>query len=130
MKEDIGVVYSELYEILKNINKEKVMKISPKIIDKIINERDKNYEPKINWNKPLTQQNINQNTKNILAWINLKYWASDEEKDLLLEKIERNKEKYEGSYENLFCNKKLPQKRSKTNIFQKIINFFRRKNKR
>ena len=77
MKEDIGVVYSELYEILKNINKEKVMKISPKIIDKIINERDKNYEPKINWNKPLTQQNINQNTKNILAWINLKYWARE-----------------------------------------------------
>jgi hypothetical protein len=130
MKEDIGVVYSELYEILKNINKEKVMKISPKIIDKIINERDKNYEPKINWNKPLTEQDINQNTKNILAWINLKYWASDEEKDLLLEKIERNKEKYEGSYENLFYNKKLPQKSSKTNIFQKIINFFRGKNKR
>ena len=130
MKDDIGIVYSELYEILKNINKEKVMKIPPKVINKIINERDENYEVKINWNKSLTEQDINQNTKNILAWINLKYWASEEEKDILLEKIERNKDKYEGSYENLFCNKKLPQKSLKINIFQKIINFFRRKNKK
>ena len=39
--------YSEVYEILKYMNKEVVMKIPIEILEKIKNKRDLNYKSKI-----------------------------------------------------------------------------------
>ena len=51
-------VYSELYEILKNIDKNKVMKLPKDIIDKIIKNRDVNIPVIIDWSRSLESQNF------------------------------------------------------------------------
>ena len=54
---DKSLVYSEVYEILKNIEKEKVMLIPEEIIKKIKSNVDPNYKDKIDWSKKLSVQN-------------------------------------------------------------------------
>lgn len=82
--ENRKIVYSELYEILRNIEKDKVMQIPSYIIKEIIYGRDKEYKVIINWNKPLTEQKFNEDTINVLGWINSKFWKQNEKEELSL----------------------------------------------
>ena len=91
-------VYSELYAILKDIDKVKVMKIPNSLLREIIDNRDKDYVFNIDWDKPLLEQGISMDAINILGYINLNYWAStDEEKRRLREKFKQNKVEFEKS---------------------------------
>lgn len=84
MNDNKGIIYAELYEILKSIDKMKVMKVPIDILNTIIRESDKNYNINIDWSRPLEEQNLHEDTINVLGWINLNYWAeTEEEKDNL-----------------------------------------------
>ena len=84
-KENIDIVCSEIYEILKNIEKNKVMKIPSEILEMIKEHRNPNLKVNINWNEPLENQNLNKDTINLLGWINLNFWAeTEEERDRLI----------------------------------------------
>ena len=80
MSDNKSLVYSEVYEILKNIEKEKVMLIPEEIIKKIKSNVDPNYTDKINWSKKLAVQNLQADTINIIGYFNYNYWCDTDEK--------------------------------------------------
>lgn len=105
------VVYSEVYEIVNQLEDDLVNKIPQKLIEFFDEERDKNYSPKIDINIPLNKQKINRNTMILLTILNLNYWCeTKEEKQELLKILKENEEKVklrgrqlkEGNFNNLF----------------------------
>ena len=77
---DRSLVYSEVYEILKNIEKEKVMLIPEEIIKKIKSNVDPNYKDKIDWSKKLSVQNLQADTINIIGYFNYNFWCDTDDK--------------------------------------------------
>lgn len=77
---DKSLVYSEVYEILKNIEKEKVMLIPEEIIKKIKSNVDPNYKDKIDWSKRLSVQNLQADTINIIGYFNYNFWCDTDDK--------------------------------------------------
>ena len=53
--QDKTVIYSEVFEILKNIDKKMVMKIPEEILENIKNNKDTNYKEHIDWNKKTSE---------------------------------------------------------------------------
>lgn len=90
MNENKGIIYTEVYEILKNIDKMKVMKIPIDILNTIIRERDKSHIVDIDWSKSLEEQNLHEDTINVLGWINLSFWAETEDEKEKLKNIYLN----------------------------------------
>ncbi len=105
MNDNKGRVYAEIYEILKSISKMKVMQIPVDVLNIIISERDKNYIINIDWSKPLEDQNLLEDTINVLGWINLNFWVETQEekenlKRLYLNNIIESEEKSMVLYKN------------------------------
>ena len=89
---DKSLVYSEVYEILKNIEKEKVMLIPEEIIEKIKSNADPNYKDKIDWTKRLSGQHLQQDTINVIGYLYYNYWCeSDLQKHKYREIVYNNK---------------------------------------
>ena len=92
---DKSIVYSELYEILKNIEEEKIELIPNDIINKIKTRANPNYKEKINWSKKLSSQSLNQDTINIIGYLYYNYWCDSDEK---------KKKYWEIVYNNIYNN--------------------------
>ena len=73
MEENSSLAYSEIYEILKLIEDEYVNRIPKKIMDFFEEERDKEYEPIIDVNSPLDEQNLKRETMVLLAILNYNF---------------------------------------------------------
>lgn len=78
-------VYSEVYEILKYMNKEDVMKIPLEILKNIKDKRDLNYKSKIDKKDLFNPNNVLNGTIEALNWIDINFWMTEEEK----QKIQR-----------------------------------------
>ena len=72
-------VYSEVLEVLDNMEQKYVNNIPNKFIELLKMNASSDYIKHINPSIPLQKQNLNKMTLNILAIINLKYWVKDEE---------------------------------------------------
>ena len=96
--------YSEVFEILKLMGKDNVEKIPLKILEKIDNLRDKNYEVKINTEIPLEQQKISRKALSIIAWLNLEYLCNEHEKEVLTDMYKLNDKKDNQTVNNLQFN--------------------------
>lgn len=94
-------VYSEVYEILKYMDKEVVMKIPVKILENIKNKRDKNYKSQIKKEDIFNPNNVLHETVKVLNWIDVNFWMSEEKKNNLLQKVKKH-EIENFNYENLF----------------------------
>lgn len=95
METSIDIVYAEVFEILKNISKEKVALIPRDIILRIKEKRNVRYEVNIDWSKELDESQISKDAINIIGYFNYEYWTQDKEEKLKLKKIysENRKEK-------------------------------------
>ena len=90
-------VYSEVLEVLDNMEQKYVNNIPNKFIELLKKNASSDYIKHINPSIPLQKQNLNKMTLNILAIINLKYWVNDEEhKKELLEKYKQNNKRIEN----------------------------------
>lgn len=136
-------VYAELYEILMYIPIEKIKKIPQVIIKQIEKNKDKNYKLKLDINKSLDKQNISEQTKLFLAVLFEEYWATDEQRKIIIFKekqyrIKNDTEKRNKfNPDNLFKNKNTDIKSPDnlymveykesyfSRIFKKLKNFFR-----
>lgn len=115
--------YEEVYEILSQMDKSIVMKIPIVILRNIREKRNKDYISQIDKNDLFNLENMSENTKNILAWIDVNYWMNKEKKKILeneilfrnMEEEKLKKEKYDS--ETLKNNR------------EKINELFTRKNK-
>ncbi len=114
MEKDSSLAYSEIYEILKLIESEYVNRIPKKIIDFFEEERDKEYNPIIDVNIPLDEQNLKRETMVLLAILNYNYWCdTEEEKKEMQKELIRNSERKEQE------EKELAERYNPDNIFKK-----------
>ena len=77
------IVYAEVYEILRLMNKATVMKIPVEVLEFIKNNRDKNYETHIDPDDIFNSNNIQPESLNLLSWLDMEFWADDETKKRL-----------------------------------------------
>ena len=142
MASERAIAYSEVYAILKMMNYEYLEKIPNRLQKVIMEEMDKNYQPKIIPGIPLKNQKLHAKTYTILAMLNLNYWCENQEhKEELLKKYSENEEiknlKIREQYnpDNLFKNKDIKEEITeetvamieyKESILSRIINKIKR----
>ena len=150
MENSLSKAYAEVLLILSYMEQKYIDMIPKKLLELFNEEKDKNYQPNINPNISLAEQNLQRKTLALLAMLNLNYWCKDEnERKELLKMYSENDKKIEAEMrerynpDNLFKKKeKVEQnndiKQEKTelieykekNIFRKILdrikNFFRK----
>lgn len=73
-------VIAELKEILKNMDKSLINKIPVNLINAINNFNSNKYKFKYNRNKKLCEQDLQEETKNILLYIWIKYISNNEQR--------------------------------------------------
>ena len=141
MENSLSKAYAEVLLILSYMEQKYIDMIPKKLLELFNEEKDKNYQPNINPNISLAEQNLQRKTLALLAMLNLNYWCKDEnEKKELLKMYSENDKKIEAEMrerynpDNLFKKKeKVEQnndiKQEKTelieykekNIFRKIL---------
>ncbi|MBO5142270.1 MAG: hypothetical protein J6C46_04635 [Clostridia bacterium] len=89
--------FAEVETILKWLGEEYINKLPKRILRAIKEQKKFAYTPEIDFNKPIENQ-IRQETKNIIAYFELNFWLEDENKKQLIrnaikENAKREKEK-------------------------------------
>lgn len=138
--------YAEIDNFLELLDEKTRSKVPEHLRRIFKEEKAYNYNKKIDVNKPISEQNLKDETLAIIALLNLKYWCKDEnEKKRLKEIYSKNEEKYQEilrekyNTDNLFKNKDIRKKldtekedtvlvvKNKENIFRRLKNFIKRK---
>lgn len=111
MTRDKNDVYGEVFTILSLFNDELIDKIPSSVLIKIGNlSLGSKYNFYIDKNKSLKDQNISEDSKDLLALIYYNYIASEDERKEFLnlwntnEKIYQEQLKKENNFDNLFKN--------------------------
>lgn len=76
--------YAEVEAIINWLGEEYINKIPKRIIQALKGEKKYCYKPKIDFNKPLENQ-VRQETKNMIAYLNYTYWIKDKNEKKNLE---------------------------------------------
>jgi len=138
--------YKEVYEILKYVPKEDLKRVPKKFMDMLEEKMNKNYKFSIDTSKDfIEEQELMIETRTILAYIFLNYWATEIQKEKVNIKFKKDieyAEKQKGDLYNvnIFKNKKKLKENSEkeqehamviykkenfiTKIFNIIKNFF------
>ena len=113
--ERMAKAYTETLTILSWVGKKYRDKIPEKFIKFLEENKDKNYVPKINPMTLLENQNILEETANVLALIKLNYWCeSEEEKNELISLLKENDNKKQKELQEKFdVYKKFEEKKNK-----------------
>lgn len=138
--------FKEVYEILKNTDKELVEKVPQKFIDFLQNNMNTDYQVNIDNNIEIDKQTLLAETEDIFALIYRSYWATNEEKlefsnrdKQYLIQIEENKKSQYKDITEIFEKRKnlnnvtldnslmiIPKENFIQKLFKKILKFFRR----
>jgi len=108
MLDETAIAYAEVDEILKLLEDDYIDKVPENVKRFFKEERDNNYEPKIDVDIPLNEQNLKRETMVLLAILKLNYWCKDEtEKKAFLNELDENEREYNEKYnpDNVFKNK-------------------------
>ena len=110
MENNLLKVYSEVDKILSFMEIRYVEKVPKKMREMFKNEKLQDYEPNIDKNIPLEEQQLERKTLAILAMLNLNYWCeNEEEKEELIRAYSNNDKKR---------NEELREKYNPDNIFK------------
>ena len=143
MENSLLRAYAEVDKILSFMQISYIEKVPKKLRELFKNEKLKDYDPNIDKNIPLNEQNLERKTYAILAMLNLHYWCNDEEKQELLKAYSNNDKKREEELrekynpDNIFKNRiKEPEQATeevkalveykKENFIKKLINTIKR----
>lgn len=109
------IAYAEVFEILSYMNKKTVMKIPFEILQFLKENRNKEYISKINPNNIFNPENISNEAREILAYIDLEYLASEKSRKEKLCIYKENEKKYQEELREKYNTDEL-FKNIKTNI--------------
>lgn len=139
MSAEIKKAYSEIYEILQLLGSEFVDKIPNEFIEFIDKEKDNDYYPNIKKDIPLEEQNLLEDTINILAMLKLDYWCENEsEKEELRNILIENERIYQEdlrekyNLNNILKRKEiensnnLPIEIEKVNLWKRILRYIQK----
>ena len=154
MENNLSKAYTEVLLILSYMEQKYIDMIPKKLLELFNEEKDPNYQPDINPNTSLAEQNLQRKTLALLAMLNLNYWCKDEnEKQEMLKMYSENDKKIEAEMRERYNPDNLFKKREKVeqkdeakeecteiieykeqNIFKRILDriilFFKKKNKK
>lgn len=140
MEETKLQTFSEIYCLLKFFPESYIEKLPKKLLNLIKQSSNSKYYIEIDNAKPLEEQNISEETKNILIVLKYNYWADEAEKRNIIEQLNRNENKYQENLRekynsnNLFKNKQTTVEtiqnsvamiEYKESFFTKIKNWFK-----
>lgn len=95
MTNERRIAYNELLEIFKRLDPNLVSKIPSQIINYFEENKLPDYSFKYNDDLAITEQNISDTTKAILAALDLNYWCNNtQEQEALIDKYSKNTELY------------------------------------
>ena len=110
MENNLLKAYSEVDKILSFMEIRYVEKVPKKMREMFKNEKLQDYEPNIDKNIPLEEQQLERKTLAILSMLNLNYWCeNEEEKEELIRAYSNNDKKR---------NEELREKYNPDNIFK------------
>lgn len=96
MKAKTKDAYVEVLGILDLLDEEQKNRIPKKLKKFFENNKNQDYQVNIDSNIPLEEQNLLQETVDILAMLKLNYWCTNEkEKEGLLNLLNENEKKYQ-----------------------------------
>ena len=72
--------YEELYEILSLMDKSTVMKVPIDILNTIKEQRNTEYQTKIDKNDIFNENNVNKETIDLLCYLDYHYWMDESKK--------------------------------------------------
>lgn len=88
------MAYSEIWAIINILEDSYVLRIPHQVKAFFEEERIKDYEPSIDVDIPLTEQNLQRKTIVLLALLNVNYWCdTEEEREVWLRKMAKNDHK-------------------------------------
>lgn len=136
---------AEVLEYLKGIRQEDIDKIPKKLITFLKENSSDSYECKFDYNKPMREQELLNETKGIISMICLNYWCeTTEQKENFIKKLNENEIKYQEQLrkkynpDSLFKKKELDKSEEQTistlaiveykkdKLFTKIINIIKK----
>lgn len=136
-------VYSEVFELLGYMDKITVMKIPIEILNKIKENKNDEYISRIDKNNIFNRDNVLPETIKYIAWLDVNFWESEEEKERLkkiyFEKINEEEKIKSNQYKayDIFKNKYVKTLNNdfrvdsmieyKENIFKKFLKFIKDK---
>ena len=86
MENNFQKAYTEVLVILKHMPKEDVNKIPQNIINGFELNQDKNHHFELDFNKKIEEQDLLEESKDILSVLFRDYWATAEQKNKILAK--------------------------------------------
>lgn len=139
MEDNYAKAYKEIVEILKYVPEESVNKIPKEMRDMFEAKQLKTYNFQIDIEKTFEEQEILEETKAILANIFRDYWATEYQRERILEKEKYDLKKLEIEKANryntdVFLVRNIKEKPQVTNnlpvkykekFYQKILDFFK-----
>lgn len=110
-KKDL-IICSEVFDCINILGKKYIDKLPEKIYKELEGNRDKDYISKYDKNQGITEDTFSKEALNALAILDLRYWCSEEEKELkqkiyyqnMIKEEEEAKIKYD--IENIFKKRK------------------------
>lgn len=114
---------AEFVYYLKGIRQEDINKIPQKLLQYLKENASKEYKCDFDYNKPLNELNLLEETRGIIGMICYNYWCVDEfQKKKYLDKLSKNEQKYQERLrekynpDNLFKNNKNTEESNKTEL--------------
>lgn len=95
MENNYNKAYKEVLEILKYMSDEDVNKVPKDMIETFEAKQDKNHIFEVDTEKSIEEQNLLEETKDILANIFRDYWATEEQKQKIIARENFEREKLE-----------------------------------
>lgn len=110
-EKEISKALSEVDFILKYTDENLRKKVPQSFWDYIEENKDEEYQVTVDLNLPLENQNLREDTVNLMAIIYRNYFCTVDEKKEYDEILNQNEQKYQEkySYENLFKSNKIEE---------------------
>ena len=120
--------YEELYEILSLMDKSTVMKVPIDILNTIKEQRNTEYQTKIDKNDIFNENNVNKETIDLLCYLDYHYWMDESKKsevDLIRKQRlqeDENKKREQYNPNNIFKKANKNIETTNTEIHENVTN--------
>ena len=140
MEENYRNALTEISEIIKYSDDDTKESISEEFIEFVEKNKSKTYKSKITTDKPLEEQEILYETRVILAEMYREFWATDEEKRVITQRmklyemidkekdmpnITLNEDMFGNGKKATGKNQKIAKVEEKSGVLYKILNFIK-----
>ena len=86
---------AEVADILQHLKEEDRNKIPNKFMEYLEENKSKTYTVNLDYTQEISNMNLKEQTKALLSYLFIQYWANEDEKDAFIKKAKENDLKFE-----------------------------------